>query len=99
MNRTRAGTVKSSALKGLGDGRNYAVLCRETSMGRVIVRSGFSRIVSKLKKNPFGVELIGFVGAAETGCSYRQRCTLGRTDSQSCTRLRCCEPRRHRGCF
>ena len=56
--------------------------------------------VSASERDPCAVQLIGFVGAAvPSGCRHRQGCTLGRTDSRSCTRLRCCGPRRYRGCF
>ena len=42
---------------------------------------------SKPNKNPYAVEFFGFVGAAvPTSCRHRQRCTLGRKDSRSCTR-------------
>jgi hypothetical protein len=33
------------------------------------------------------------------GCRCHRRSRLGRTGSRSCTRLRCCESRRSRGCF
>jgi hypothetical protein len=96
---------RPGAAKVLGGGvasphQNDHRYCNASFNRDIVQPKSLAPDVSASEKDPCAVQLIGFVGAAvPSGCRHRQGCTLGRTDSRNCTRLRCCGPRRYRGCF